>query len=63
VLDEMSWRRRDRAVRRRRSVQEPLAQAQHLLAVTHDTARLWGVPAGRALNPVASRAAGGAPSR
>jgi hypothetical protein len=59
----MLWRRRDRAVRRRHSVQVPNAQAQQPLAETHDTAQLWGVPAGRALDPVASRAASGASSR
>jgi hypothetical protein len=60
VLDDMPWRRRDRAVRRRRQVQVLLAPAQRLLAVVLVTARLWGVPAAQVLAPVLPRAAGGA---
>jgi hypothetical protein len=63
VLDETPWRRRDRAVRRRRQALVPLPPRLYVSRLVHATARLWGVPAGRALNPVVLRAASGAPFR
>jgi hypothetical protein len=40
-----------------------LSPRLYVSRLVHAKARLWGVPAGRALNPVVLRAESGAPSR